>query len=262
MSDANAVSVLSKLVSWHTCNGNLNDSHGTNHLVTGVTASYEAGGKVSGQRLAAGSKAACTIGSSYAITASTGKMFVGGWIYYPGSSVPANGEFGLSLDYLQNNELCSIDGSSGTFSVFGWQGTPPATNVATDPNVAGLAYDFVVSVQDSLGVTATSPQRIIIRDAGDPYAEGWYFVVGQWDQGIFKLWVSSVLVATGAQATTVKGSPVAKFQIGNQYGGALTQGAQSEVFWGVGDVLTQAEIDYLYNDGNGKSHANVVSDAA
>lgn len=261
MSDPNAVSVLAKLTSWYPLNSDLVDAHGTNDLGTGVSASYEAGGKVSGNRLAAGSRGACTLASSIAITATTGKMFVGGWVYYTGS-VPANAEFGLSQGFLQHNERLTIDSSAGTFSAFGWAGTPPATNVATDPNVAGLDYHFTVRVEDDDGTAATSAQNIVIRDPGAPYAEGWYFVVGQWNLGIVTVYVNGVLAATSAQATTVNGSPVDKFQIGNQYLNANCQGALSHVFFGDGDVLTQAEITYLYNLSVGKSYANVTADAA
>jgi hypothetical protein len=262
MSDANAVAVLASLVSWYPLTSDMADAHGSNDLGTGVTASYEAGGKVGGNRLAAGSKGACTLAASIAHTASTGQFYVGGWIYYAGASVPAQAEFGLSTDYLQHNESLTIDGSSGTFSGFGWAGVPPATNVATDPNVAGLAYNFTISVDDSVPVTADSAQQIIIRDSGDPYAEGWYFVVAVWDLGIIRLYVNNNLVATSAQATTIHASPIANFQIGNQYLGALTQGALSQIFFGNGAVLTAAQIAYLYNSGTGKSYANVTADAA
>lgn len=262
MSNPTAVSILAKLTSWYTCNGNLNDSHGSNHLVLGVSASYEAGGKVSGQRLAAGSRAKCTLADSLPISATEGIFFIGGWVYYPGASVPDKGEFGLSRDVANNNESLVIDSSGGTFAVFGWGASPPAGYNATDPNTAGVAYDFTARVLDSNGRAATSAQQIVIRDPSDDYPEGWYFVVGQYDEGVPMLWVHGVLVDTGTPAADVNGSPITQFQVGNPNVPEVTQGALSELFFGSGELLTQTEIDYLYNDGNARTRAAIVSDAA
>lgn len=261
MSDANAVAVLASLVSWYPLTSDLTDAHGSNDLVTGASASYEAGGKVGGNRLAAGAIGACTLASPIPITSTSAKLWVGGWIYYTGST-PANAEFGLSLDYNLHNEQLTIQSASGFMEVFGWEAGGATFYNAVDPNVAGLAYNFTVRVEDSLAQVATSPQQIIIRDAGDPLAEGWYFVVGQWNEGICTLYVNGNLVDTGTAAASVRGSPISHFQIGNQFNGAVSQGALSQIFFGSGAVLTQAQIDYLYNSGAGKSYANVTSDAA
>lgn len=264
MSDPNAVSVLAKLKSWYPLTGDMLDAHGPNDLVIGVSASYEAGGKVGGTRLAAGSRGACLIADTIAYSATTGKFFTGGWIYYTGAA-PANAEFELALNTGDPwHESLAIDssGASNTFSAFNWTSTTPVANVAYDPNVSGLAYNFTAEVTDSLGTTASCADQIIIRDAGNPYAEGWYFVIGQWDEGIMTIYVHGKLVDTAAQATTVFGTLITCFQIGDQWSARNSQGAQSQIFYGDGAILTQADIDYLYNDGDGKSHANVVADAA
>lgn len=250
--------IAAKVTSWYDLNGNLNDSKGVNNLVTGVSVSYEAG-KNGMQRAAAGSRGAKALASPIPITVTTQKAFIGGWVYYDGTFTPNRAEFSLGKDFNGNNEMLALVIGSPGFVAFGWEATPPAQYSASDPLSSGVAYPFTVRCEDSLGQVAESPQIITVRNTGGNLPEGWYFGVAQWDEGDISVYSNGELAATNTDPpTSVRNATMNYFQIGNQYGPVGSQGALQYVFFGSGNILTDDEITWLYNLGNGRAFADLV----
>jgi hypothetical protein len=262
VSDPIAVSILAKLTSWYSFDGNANDAHGSNPIDEVTSLSYEAGLK--GQRLAAGCYGNATLASPIAISATSGHMTIGGWFYYNGTTPSANiPAFGLAWGPVSGNEAFKIIvNSDGYFYAGIWGASGQGYNIR-DPLTGAKNYPITVQVQDSLAQTATSDQLIRITNGG-PMQAGWYFVVATWDEGNRVLYMDGVAVATEPPpALGWTRSSITWAGVGRSYGGNTpTTVACDECFFCDSAVLTAAEVAWLFNRGAGRSYADVVAAAA
>jgi hypothetical protein len=185
-------------------------------------------------------------------------MSIGGWFYYATAGGFGINEFGVGgVTATKNEGLVIINTADSKWAAFGWVNNSSSYN-AIDPEVSSQKYNFTVQLTDSAAATATSEQVVRITDTSG-LVPGWYFVVATWENGVIKLYVDSDLVATSTPPAAVKNNPVTNIQVGNPQFSTTTVAALDECFWCDGDVLTQEEITWLYNLGNGRSYADIVS---
>lgn len=263
MSDATAVSILGKITSWYSMDSDLSDSHGSNTLDGGVTDAGHVVGKV-GNALEVGSKGYKTIGSPVAVTPTTGSFTVGGWFHYSAPAAADVVEFGLTFNEgttSQNEFLFIANSTSGAWRAFGWE-SPTVGYTVQDPDPMSTSYPITVRVDDAGALFDTSDQIIRIDTAtagGDP---GWYFVVATWDAGNMVLYVDGRSVASRGPPAALNDTSVKTIQVGQQLSSVLTSAKHDELFVSLTGALAEAEVRWLYNQGAGRSYAQLVAAAA
>lgn len=96
-------------------------------------------------------------------------------------------------------------------------------------------------------------------ETGGRATGAWYFLSAVWTGAAIKLYVDGALL--GTVAGTVGSQKVSTgFQLGVPFSNTDVPGHLDE--WGYTNaVLTDAEVAYLYNSGNGRSYAQLLSDA-
>lgn len=247
-----------KITSWFKFDGDLTDAKGVNDLDTGiVVAGYSTG--LQGQQLDIGSRAYCTLASPLAINLTDSNFFLGGWMDFAGG---ATLQYLMGFTFDTSTSTCEayyfgVDGT-GHVQCAGW---PDSSGIAPylvrDPAVRQVAYPITVRCEDSEGHSATSDQIILIGD-GTSNPPGRYFFVAQWANGVMSLYNGARLVATAAAPATVKAATAPYFQVGIL--GAvtgLTVANLDECFFGQSANLTQAQIEWLYNGGAGRTYADL-----
>lgn len=260
MSDPIAVSILSKLTGWYPFDGSLEDAHGDNSMTESASATYEAGQH--GQRAAAGSYGVHTLATPVPITATSGQFTIGGWFDYvvqPGDARPA---FGFDFGAFSGTEAFKILIYDADGIILGTWGTGGLGYNVVDPSPASTYHPITVRVRDTIGQTADTDQVIRIGRSGT-FAEGNYFIVGTWDAGQRTLYVNSINVATEPPPPTVNKSTMPWITLGRVY--SSTEGTNvgcEECFFCTDAVLTQEEITWLYNNGAGRSYADLTAAAA
>lgn len=250
------MTILANLTSWWAFDGDLTDSHGSNPFISDLTvAGYEAG--KSGQRLQKDSRATLYLAAPIAISTGGGQITEGGWFYYDGV---ATGTYigGLARHKAASTqEVMTWINASGAFRVMGWKDAGINTYGITDPNQRSLLYPVTVQVHDSIGQSATSDQVIRIFGAND-HPAGNYFVVSTWNNGTLKLYVNAELVGT-LVVSAVYNTPIYYMQVG-AVGYGLSACGWEDAFLMDAHCATQAEIDWLYNAGTGRTYADVEAE--
>lgn len=259
MSDPIAVSILAKLTSWYSFEGNLNDSKGGNNLSTGaIVAGYGAGKK--GQMVLKNSRAASAIAAPFQLTTDNA-IFIGGWVYYDGTA-DARTLFGLSFDLNATNAAFGVGvNAAGAIRANGYVDGSNLYGVEV-PGFTVKTYDLLFQAEDANGNFALSPQTVQI--GGNPPANGFYFVLAQFRGQVIEVNLNGQFVgkSTPPMPAPVRSTPVSYFQIGQQFGGSNTNCGLDEVFFGHGQLLNTTEIAWLYNAGAGRSYAEIVGLAA
>ncbi len=131
---------------------------------------------------------------------------------------------------------------------------------AIDPSAPALRYPFVVRATDARGIQADLSTYIDVTSATG-YQPGWYFIVATFNNGFVSLYVNGVLKVTLTVPANLK-SPIVCAQIGNSYVGGNSSVDIDSAFFSLSGVLTATEVDWLYNMGQGRSHAQIVGAAA
>lgn len=260
MSDPIAVSILAKLTSYWSCNGDLADAHGSNDIGSGLNGvSYEAG--QSGQRLVTGARGYCTLASPIAIDGSTA-LTIGGRFTFGGDG-SLSGCIALSDDFNTTNEAMAINvsASESTWSASSW--ADESNNYFAKSAAADAQYPITVRVTDTFADTLSSAQVISISTP-EGITEGLsYDVYGVWEGEYLKIYINGALAATSTppRPTPTK-TQALYFQIGNQFGPAGNPCASEELILCDGAALTAAEVEWLYNSGAGRTYAGIVAAAA
>lgn len=260
MSDPIAVSILSKLTSWYTFDTTLADAHGSNDMVAGIVSGYSAGLKA--QQINAGSRVSHTFSVPPAFSTNGGYFTIGGWFNYTAGAI-AIPEFGLFYpDMTAGAEAFAIVCSPGTggFYAITWEDAGVTNSVVADPLVGAVNYPVRVSVEDSIGKTATSDQVIRIVSGSGVMEPGRYFVVATWAAGNRILYVDSINVDTNTPPANVKQATLGSIRVGRSNASCVTD--QDECFFSLTSAFTQDEVTWLFNSGNGRSYAEVVAAAA
>jgi len=246
--------ILANLTSWWEFDGDTLDAHGTNDIAANLTvAGYEAG--LTGQQLSQGSRGTVALAASIPITTSTGQISWAGWVSYDGASGGAYiGGLARHLG-ASTQEVLTLINQSGHFTLFGWKDNGANTYQA-DSGLRTLPYPVTVQVHDSIGQSATSDQ--IIRIAGTDLQAGTYFITCTYNNGSMKLYVNAELLATTV-VDAIYNSPIYYWQIGAVSYGTTDCGWEDALLMDA-HVLSQTEIDWLYNAGAGRSYADVVAE--
>lgn len=253
MSDPIAASILSKLTTWYSFDGNLLDAKGSNNLTIGTNVSGYAPG-IKGQEIMAGSRGAAALSHPFVLSM-TGSLCIGGWLDYNGSPTETS-VFSVGYNFAATNEALYINSDTmGNFSAGTWTASPTSYAVSA-PGRTFKKYPFTVNVHDQQGSLATSNQVISINTG--TIENGRYFVVATWVNGLISLYIDGTLSGT-VQASGPRGTNVAYIQIGNQFGSSNTPCGLDECFLCDSNALTAQEIDWLYNSDLGRSYAEIVA---
>lgn len=260
MSDPIAAAILSKLTSYYPMDGNLNDVHGSNPLTADVVSQGYEPGK-SGQRLKGGARARAALTSSVPVDSTT-QLCIGGWMVYGGSGDPA-GSMSLSFDTGPFNEVLTVHAAkaSAVISAASWASAP--TLYAADSGALGQSYPVRIRVEDSAGNHAEAARTITIMNAGGMQQGYTYFAIAVFDGNEQHIFVDGLLrgSATPPRPPITKPS-VSHIQIGNVHNSATTRHALEEVMVCIGSTFNAEEIAWLYNEGMGRTYADIVSAAA
>ena len=258
MSDPLATSILSKLTNWYKFDSNLNDAHGSDHLTLGLSGvTYGAG--INGNQVASGSRAYATLAAPVPF-AVTGAMTIGGWFQYT-SGAEARPEFGYSYGGVSSGDEAFkiVVNPAGFFYVITWHDAGISNTAVVDPLQSARNYPITVSAKDSAGQTATSPQIIRIASSGG-LVPGRYFVVATRSaNGTMRLYIDSVLAASGGPCSAVKLTPLPRIEIGRNYSAATSVTAMDDCFACSGAELTAAEVGYIYNGGASRTYSAIVA---
>lgn len=252
MTDENILraSIKGKVVSWYPLDGNLNDVAGGNNLNIGVSSAGYAAGK-HGQMLLKNSRAAGLLANPFPLTTNNA-LSLGGWIYYDGTPSALN-LFGLSFDFNAKNTGFSMAiTTDGAVHPGSYPNTSDDQYFVEAPALTVRSYPVTVRVTDSAGNKATSEQ--VIRVGGFPPTSGFYFVVTRFVGQTLDVFVDGVFAGSSAPPMpTPRGNPLSYFQIGQQFGNVNTNCGLDELFF-CQAALTDEEIAWLYNDGDGRSY--------
>jgi len=255
MTDENTLraSIRGKVVSWYPLDGNLNDAAGGNDLDIGTDVAGYAAGK-QGQMLLKDSRVAGLLSNPFPLTTSNA-LSIGGWIYYDGTAASLN-LFGLSFDFDAKNTAFNMAVTSGGYVHPGsYPNTDDNQYFVETPAFTIRRFPVTVRVTDSAGNKATSDQVIAI--GGFPPTTGFYFVVARFIGQTIDVFVNGVLAASSVPPMpTPRPGLVSYFQIGQQFGSANTNCGLDELFF-CQAALTEEEILWLYNDGNGRSYFEI-----
>lgn len=260
MADALATSIISKLTNWYPCDGDLNDAHGTDDLVSGVVnAGYEAGYGTADQ-LIKGSRAYATLGSAIAFANNSGNMTIGGLFDYDAGTTNTP-EWGYSYGGISAGDeafkiVTHID---GYFYVTTWEDVGITPSYIADPLEGATNHPVTLRVTDTEGATASSNQIIRIEHPG-ALQPGRYFVVATWAAGIRKLYIENILVVTsGGTPAAVKAASIPRLEIGRAYSAVTCITGQQNLFACAGAALTADEINYIYNGGAYRDYATILA---
>lgn len=260
MSDATAVSILSKLTSYWSCDGDLTDAHGTNDIGSGLSVlAYEAG--QSGQRLAANARGYCTLAAPITVDGSTA-LTIGGRFTFGGSS-SVSGCIALSDDFGTTNEVLAVNVNAALsqWGVSSWANE--GSNYAATTGSVAVEYVLTVQVQDADGTLATSEQTILIDTPGGITTGLSYDVYAVWEGEYLRIYVNGLLRASSTPPRPAPTKTQALyFQIGNQFGTVDNPCASEELLLCEAAALTADEIAWLYNTGAGRTYAGIVAAAA
>lgn len=252
MTDENILraSIKGKVVSWYPLDGNLNDVAGGNNLNIGVSSAGYAAGK-HGQMLLKNSRAAGLLASPFPLTTSNA-LSIGGWVYYDGTAASLN-LFGLSFDFSAKNTAFNMAvTAAGAVHPGSYPNTTDDQYFVESPAFTIRRFPVTVRVTDSAGNKATSEQVIAI--GGFPPTSGFYFVVARFIGQTIDVFVNGSLAAASVPPMPApRAGLVSYFQIGQQFGSANTNCGLDELFFCQAS-LTDEEIAWLYNDGDGRSY--------
>lgn len=260
MTDPVAASIYAKLTGYYPFAGTLADVHGDNTMTEEVSATYETGPH--GQRVATGSHAVHTLGTAVPVTPTTGRFTIGGWFDYvvvPGATKPA---FGFDFGAFAGTEAFKILIDPADGIILGTWGTGGVGYNVVDPSPASTYHPITARITDSIGQHATNDQVIRIKRPGD-FAEGYYFIVGTWDEGDRTLYVNAVSVKTEPPPGSVNQPTMPWITLGRVYNTLEgTNVGCDNCFFCVDGVLTQDEVSWLYNGGAGRTYAELQAAAA
>lgn len=260
MSDPIAVSILAKMTSFYEFDGDTSDAHGPNPINAGLSiAGYEAGR--SGQRLKAGSRGYATLSVPGVVDVDTA-LTIGGRFTFDGVSSSA-GCFSVSDDFAGQNEVLTINVSAteSKWSAWSWAGKP--TSYVAETGEVAIDYPVTVQISDSIGNTASSPQVISISTPGGITAGASYDVYAAWEGDFLHIYVNGTLRAsTTPPRPALTKTQIIYVQTGNQYLSTNSPCAHEDMLVCIGSYLTAAEIAWLYNDGAGRTYAEIVEAAA
>lgn len=258
MSDPIAVSILSKLTSYWSCNGDLVDAHGGNDIGSGLSGvSYEAG--QSGQRLVAEARGYCTLAAPIAVGAD---LTVGGRFTFGGAS-SVSGCICLSDGFVSHNEVISINvnAANSQWGASSWANT--SSNYSALSDAVSVDYPVTIRVTDAASQTAESVQTIRIDTPGGITAGLTYDVYGVWEGEYLHVYVNGVLAGSSTPPRPAPNKTQSLyFQIGNQYLSANNPCASEELLLCSTSALTAGEVAWLYNAGAGRTYAGIVAATA
>lgn len=255
-----AASILAKLTGWYPFDNSLADVHGDNTMSEVVSVTYEAGPR--GTQAAPGSHAVHTLDTAVPVTTTTGQFTIGGWFEWVSELGDAKPAFGFDFGPFAGTEAFKIlvDHEFGLF--LGTWGTGGIGYNVSDPAPASTYHPVTFRAFDSIGQHDDSPQVIRVERPGD-FVEGFYFVVGTWDNGFRTLYIDSVNVKTEPPPGSVNQPTMPWITLGRVYNTPDgTNVGCNDCFFCTDAVLTQEEITYLYNQGAGKTYAQLQADAA
>lgn len=259
MSDPIAVSILGKVTSWYSFEGNLNDSAGPNNITAGtvVVSGYEPG--IRGTQLKLGSRGAALLANPFSLTR-TMSCCIGGWIDYNFMGTVAS-LVSIGYDFLGRNEALTLNPDNAGDLLFESWANNSSETIISYPALTRIKYPVTVAADDSNGVTATSEQVINVNTTS-PQA-GRFFMVGNLINGVMTMYVDGVLRGSAPLAAgTLRSDPVKYFQVGNQFANSNTPSGLDEMFFCQSAALTSDEIAWLYNNDVGRSYTDVVNAAS
>lgn len=242
-------SIKGKVVSWYPLDGNLNDVAGGNDLSVGLSVAGYASGK-QGQMLLKNSLAAVLLENPFPLTTNNA-ISIGGWIYYDGTA-DARNLFGLTFDLAALNSAFGVGvNAAGDVRVNGYP-DGAALYGAQVPGFTVRQFPITVRVTDSVGNKATSDQVISV-DGFTP-TNGFYFVVARYVGQTIEIFTQGKFSGASTPPMPAPRSDLIKyFQLGQQFGSTPTNCGLDEVFF-CQAALTDEEILWLYNDGDGRSY--------
>ncbi|MGE7136033.1 hypothetical protein ACQKIE_00170 [Luteibacter sp. NPDC031894] len=255
MTDENILraSIRGKVVSWYPLDGNLNDVAGGNDLDIGLGVAGFAPGK-QGQMLLKNSRAAGLLTNPFPLTTSNA-LSIGGWVYYDGTPSALN-LFGISFDFSSKNTAFAMAiTTGGDVHPGSYPNSDDEQYFVEAPALTVRQCPVTVRVTDSAGNKATSEQ--VLRIGGYAPTNGFYFVVARFIGETIDVFVDGLLAGTSTPPMPdPRTDLISYFQIGQQFGGVNTNCGLDELFF-CQAPLTEEEILWLYNDGNGRSYVEL-----
>lgn len=187
---------------------------------------------------------------------------------FSGTATYADGKVGKAIQAPVRRSATKVGVGNTTLggSLFGWiyltgtvtRGIAALAQVGSNAGEnIGLSYISGSGFQGFYRNAANTVTQF--TETGGRATGAWYFLSVVWTGAAIKLYVNGALLGTvpgtaGSQKTSTG------FQLGVPYSGTDVPGHLDE--WGYTNaVLTDAEVAYLYNSGNGRSYAQLLSDA-
>lgn len=130
---------------------------------------------------------------------------------------------------------------------------------ATNQNAFELAHEPTADrIRFVLWNPAQTAQALTAATLGSPALDTWFHVVGTWDGATMRIYINGSLDSSAARTAAIHDS-TGLFRIGagasaNFHDGRLTHAAM----WPT-RALSDAEIAFLYNDGNGRDVAALLA---
>lgn len=257
MSDPLAVSILAKVTSWYSFEGNLNDSAGPNTITSGIVNPGYQSGIQGGLELKDGARGAQTLATPFMTNNST-HCCIGGWLDY---KLLNNATSIISLGYsatgARNEALCVNADAMGNFYAGSYADNSGNVTLASYPGRTGKKSTFQVSAKDANGVIASSNQTVTIQ-TGTPQT-GLFFCIAQLNAGSLQIWGDGILRASATFPGGMNNVRATVVQLGNQFGSSNTPCGLDEVFFCQTANLTADEVAWLYNTGLGRTYAQVLA---
>ncbi len=216
-------SILSKIDSWFTFDSNIEDQHGSSDLNTAGTVTYSPAiiddGAASTLRMQSNTVPPALI--------TRNNFTIGGWVKL------AN----LSPQVFVGTKINSESGLNESVFIY------------YNGGQIGGGFNQTSLVGDQRSIAYTLP------DGGASMDDDYQFFALTYTGGILSIYLNGSRVVDGNFGSDIPRVPDMIF-FGYQYSAEYNQ-SFDEVFFA--DALTDAELDWLYNSGNGRSYADVVA---
>lgn len=173
-----------------------------------------------------------------------------------------------NTEWLSRADQASFEIGTSSWSCLGWINLESAASgnrmmILSKFGWGGLIRGYYLAVDNAAQqlycITTDATNPALLQHSASLSTATWYFVAAGYDASVKKCWIS-LNGATREQGSAAGTAPTVQddtftFRLGHVSGGGASQyfdGLMEQWGFWVGRVLTDAEITYAYNGGNGR----------